>query len=186
MSPSQPGTHQSGLSTYFLFCSRFNITATPASPLALQYFCVDKSQLVSYKMLRVSLSAIHLMHIENGFPDPTTYESLHLVCIEEFAINRAVLTINLLQTLKSQLCSSKESLLNQCLLWAAFTPSFYGFLRASECLSLTWSDVIIHNDHVTIIYIMAIKNRSLQKGTINPGVLLFDNQLSSTSSKQLW
>jgi len=36
------------------------------------------------------------------------------------------------------------------LLWAAFTLLFYGFLRASECLSQTWADILIHNDHFTI------------------------------------
>ena len=42
------------------------------------------------------------------------------------------------------------SLLEQRLLWTAFTLSFYGFLRANECLSLTWSDVLIHNDYISI------------------------------------
>ena len=96
------------------------------------------------------------MHIETGFPDPTTDESLHLVCrgirCKQSCVERTRLpiTINLLRTLKSQLRSSQKSLLDQRLLWAAFTLSFYGFLRASECLSLTWSDMLIHDDHLTI------------------------------------
>ena len=36
------------------------------------------------------------------------------------------------------------------MLWSSFTSSFYGFLRASECLSLTWLDVTIAEDHVLI------------------------------------
>ena len=36
------------------------------------------------------------------------------------------------------------------MLWSAFTLSFYGFLCASECLSLTWSDVTITDTHVLI------------------------------------
>ena len=63
---------------------------------------------------------------------------------------RLPITINLLRTLKYQLCSSHMSLLEQRLLWTEFTLSFYGFLCASECLNLTWSDVIIHKDHITI------------------------------------
>ena len=44
------------------------------------YFCVDKSQSLSYKTLKVYLAAICVMHIENGFTDLTTDESMHLVC----------------------------------------------------------------------------------------------------------
>ena len=96
------------------------------------------------------------MHIENGYSDPTTDESLHLVCrgIRRQQNNsertRLPITINLLRTLKDQLRSSQMPLLEQRLLWTAFTLSFYGFLRASECLSLTWSDVLIHNDYISI------------------------------------
>lgn len=146
-------TYQSGLNAYFSFCTRFNIITVPASSLTLQYFCVDKSHLVSYKTLKVYLAAICLW---NGFPDPITDESLHLVCRgvrhqqSGSECTRLPITINLLRTLKFQLRSSNKSLLDQRLLWAAFTVLFYGFLRASECLSLTWSDVLIHDDHITI------------------------------------
>ena len=71
---------QSGLNAYLLFCSRFNSTPTPALSLTLLYFCVDKSQSIYYKTLEVCLAVIRLMYIENGLTDPTTDESLHLVC----------------------------------------------------------------------------------------------------------
>ena len=80
------------------------------------------------------------MHIENGFTDPTTDESLHLVCRgirRQHSSSERVrlpITINLLRTLKSQLRSSRMSLLEQRLLWTAFTLSFYGSLRASDGL----------------------------------------------------
>ena len=38
----------------------------------------------------------------------------------------------------------------QCMLWSSFTLSFYGFLCASECLSLTWSDITLAEDHVLV------------------------------------
>ena len=69
------------------------------------------------------LASIHLMHIKNGCPDPTTDESLHLLCRgirRQQSSSRLLITINLLRTLKSQLCSSQMSLLEQCLLWTAF------------------------------------------------------------------
>ena len=96
------------------------------------------------------------MHIENGLTDPTTDESLHLVCRgirrqqNTSERTRLPITINLLRTLKSQLRSSHMPLLEQHLLWTAFTLSFYGFLRSSECLSLVWSDINLYNDHISI------------------------------------
>ena len=100
-------SYQSVLNAYLFFCSRFNITLTPASSLTLQYFCINKSQSVSYKTFKVYLTAIRLMHIENGLTDPTTDESLHLVCRgirrQKNTAERARLpiTINLLRVLKS-------------------------------------------------------------------------------------
>ena len=102
------------------------------------------------------MAAIHLMHIENGLTDTTTDESLHLVYrgIRQQQSSsehvRLPITINLLRTLKSQLRSPQMSLLEQHLLWTAFTLSFYGFLCASECLSLTWSDRQLYNSYISI------------------------------------
>jgi len=141
---------------YLSFCSHFDISPIPATTLTLQYFCANRSQYVSYKTLKVYLAAICLMHIEEGLADPTTDESLHLVCQgirrQQDTPERKQLpiTINVLKILKSQLCLSNLLALEQRMLWSAFTLSFYGFLCASECLSLTWSDVIITDTHVLI------------------------------------
>ena len=72
--------------------------------------------------LKVYLAAIHLMHMENGFTDLTTDESLHLVyrgiCRQQSTSECVWLpiTINLMRTLKSQLRTSQISLLEQHLL----------------------------------------------------------------------
>ena len=124
----------------------------PASSLTLQYFCEDKSKVVSHKTLEVYLAAIRLMHVENGLLDPTTDDTLHQVCrgIHQQQSNpgrtRLLIIINLLRTLKTQLRSSEMLLLEQHLLWVAFTLSVYGFLSASECSSLTWSNMLICNN----------------------------------------
>ena len=73
-------TYQSRLIAYTSFCSRFNINPLPATSLTLQYFCADRSKFILYKSLKVYLAAIRLIHIEKGLPDPTTDETLHLVC----------------------------------------------------------------------------------------------------------
>ena len=96
------------------------------------------------------------MHIEQGLSDPTTDELLHLVCRgihrrqTTLERKRLPITINILKTLKSQLRLSNYPAREQRMLWSAFTLSFYGFLRASEGLSLTWSDVTITDTHVLI------------------------------------
>jgi len=83
---------------------RFNISTASASSLTLQYFCVDKSQSVSYKTLKVYLVAIRLMHIEDGFLDPTTDEALQCRGIRRQQSNaertRLPITINVLRKLK--------------------------------------------------------------------------------------
>ena len=62
----------------------------------------------------------------------------------DYKVLKLVLTITVLQTLKSQLrLDSAFSPLEKRLLWAAFTMAFYGFLRASEFAtpSLKWQHV---------------------------------------------
>ena len=140
-------TYQSGLTVYLSFCSRFNIDPTPANYMTLHNFCADRSQ---YKTLKVYLAAIHMMHIKQGLPDPTTNESLHLVCRgichQQNTPERKKLpiTINLLRTLKSQLRLTSYSSVH------ALVISFYAFLHSSEYLSLTWSDITITDTRIVI------------------------------------
>ena len=58
------------------------------------------------------------------------------------------------------------SLLEQRLLWTAFTLSLYGFLHASECLSLVWSNIILYNDHISITLHQS-KTDSFQRGAMH-------------------
>ena len=132
--------YQSGLIAYTSFCFRFNINPLPATSLTLQYFCADKSQSISYQTLKVYLAAIRLMHIEHGLPDPTMDQTLLLVCRgirrhQKVTERRLPITIDIL---KSYLRLSNYTLYEQRMLWLSFTLSFYGFLSASECLSLRW------------------------------------------------
>ena len=62
---------------------------------------------------------------------------------------RLPITINILHTLKCELQQSHFSLAEKRMLWSTFTLAFYGFLRASEYLNLSWSD-ISHTDKITI------------------------------------
>ena len=66
---------------------------------------------------------------------------------------RLPITINVLQTLKSQLRNDPSfSPLEKRLLWAAFTLAFYGFLRASQFATSTliWQHIHLANDKYTV------------------------------------
>ena len=143
-------------SAYTSFCFRFNINPLPATTLTLQYFCADKSQSISYQTLKVYLATICLMYIEHGLPDPTIDQTLLLVCRgirrHQKVIERRRLppiTIDILKSLKSYLYLrlSSYTLCKQRMLWSL---SFYGFLRVSKCLSLTWSDIKRTGNHLVI------------------------------------
>ena len=130
----------------------------PASSLTLEYFCVQASQKVSYKTLKVYLSRIRLAHIERGLSDPTDSPSLHLVCRgicrQQGDSQRTILpiTINILQFLKEQLrFCTRYTPKEKRLLWAVFTLAFYGLFRASELLSnLTWSHITLFSNRISI------------------------------------
>ena len=131
----------------------------PASSLTLEYFCIQASQQVSYKTLKVYLSGIRLANIERGLPHPTDSHSLHLVCRGiccqqgDSQRTRRPITINILRLLKEQLrfCTCYTPL-EKCLLWAVFTLAFYRFFRASELLlTLTWSHIILFSNRMSII-----------------------------------
>ena len=154
------GKHNSGINSYLQFCARFNIQPYPASSLTLQFFCTDLSQRISYKSIK---AGIRLAHLECGHLDPTVDESLRLVirgiqCLQgESCHHQLPITINLLRTLKQQICISNYSLVEQCLLWAAFMTAFYGFLQVSEFTSscsddaiLRWSDIQLSSSTLTI------------------------------------
>ena len=75
----------------------------------------------------------------------------------ESSHQRLSITINLIRTIKQQLYISNFTLIEQRLLWAAFTTAFYAFLRASEFTSsandsatLRWSDIQISSNTLII------------------------------------
>ena len=142
-------TYQSGLKKFESFCSQYALTPAPASSLTLQYFCAYESQSISYKTIKVYLSAIRLHHIEKNMPDPTDDNLLHLVCRGirrlqgDSQRSRLPITINLMRMIKEQLHQSTYTLQEQRMLWSAFTMAFYGFFRVGG-LS-TFAGVMSHS-----------------------------------------
>lgn len=159
VSQSTHRTYQAGVRALQQFCTQYAIAAFPASPLTLCYFCCYMACQVSYKTIKVYLAGIRLEHLERGLEDPTQDELLHLLCTgikrsQGTPIHtRLPITINVLQTLKSQLRrDSSFSPLEKRLLWAAFTLAFYGFLRASEFATsnLLWQHIHLAGNRYTV------------------------------------
>ena len=170
IAPSTRRVYQSGIKALysFNFCEKFKIQPLPVASLTLQFFCVDVSSHASYKTLKVYLAAIRLLHLEHGLDDPTNDHLLHLVCRGirrlqgDHTRPRLPITINLLRTLKTQLSKSTSfTLLEQRLLWAAFSLAFYGFMRVSEFTTpavsdnfsppgLHWTDVKLHTNSISL------------------------------------
>ena len=142
-------TYNSKVTSYHNFCSLYQINPYPASTLTLQFFCTHLASRVSCKAVKAYLAGIRLTHMERGHSDPTSNEPHHL-------LNRGIhhlqgdsprhhlpVTIKVLHMLKHQLHSGNFPLIEERLLWAAFTLAFYDFLCVSEFTgtSLQWSDL---------------------------------------------
>ena len=166
IAPSTRRTYQAANKSFITqFCTCFSIEPYPATSLTSRYFCAKLSQKLSYKTIKVYLSAIRFEHLERGLPDPTNNELLHMLCKGIKCLQgdnttlRLPTTINIMCTLKDQLHHSHQySLVEKRLLWSAFTVSFYGFLRASEFMSstpigattLTWNDIEFSPSYILI------------------------------------
>ena len=153
-------TYKAGVRAFQQFCTQYAIIPFPASSLTLRYFCCYMACQVSYKTIKVYLAGIRLEHLERGLEDPTKDELLHLLCTgikrsqSVSKPKRLPITINVLQTLKLQLRNdSSLTPLEKRLLWAAFILAFYGFLRASEFASssFTWQHIHLSDDRCTIL-----------------------------------
>ena len=179
--------YESGIKANYKFCEKFKIQPLPASSLTLQFFCVHNSCYTSYKTLEVFLAAICLRYLEQGLNDPTNNQLLHLVCrgirrLQGDKIRKRLpITINLLRTLKSQLANSTFfTVLEQQLLWVAFSLAFYSFMRVSEFTTpptsdtfspprLHWSDIQLNTNSMSL----------------NQKLIPFDKAIKSTSAQPI-
>lgn len=143
---------------------------------------MDKSQSV----LKVYLTAICLMHIENGLPDPTLM--IHCTyCAEAYAGNRAVRTYeaaNNNQSFKNIQISAV--FLSNAINWTIFAlGSIYAiilWLPQGKCIFyLTWSDIYLHNDYISIIFHQS-KTDSFRRGQSIYVCHLYSNMFSESNA----
>jgi len=73
--------------------------------------------------------------------------------------NRLPITLNILRTLKEQLCYSLYIFQEKLILWSAFTTTFYGFVRASEYVNLHWDDITNDEEQLAITLCQSIQTK---------------------------
>lgn len=112
------------------------LTPVPATERTLCLFASYLAQSLRYPSIKVYMSAIRSLHIEQGYQDPTAN------CLQLQRLVRGIkrtqghsarlrlpITAPLLQTILSSL---NLTTYDDTMLWAACTMAYFGFLRASE------------------------------------------------------
>ena len=122
------------------FCLQHNLQPYPLQEVTVRLFTTFLARTASHSKIQTYLAGIRHHHIELGIQPP--YEQMHQLRLLLRGIKRIkgskskpprfAVTIDRLKILKVKLQASHFSHQDQCMLWAAFTLAFFGFLRASE------------------------------------------------------
>ena len=129
-------TYNSAQKSYINFCQSHDLCPVPASEdtilLYVTHLYLNK---LKYTSVRVYLSAVRSLHIEEGVGNPIEGYLQVKQAVRCLQINNSSpkqklpITISVLRDLH-QVCSAGS--FNNKMLWAAITTAFYGCLRASE------------------------------------------------------
>ncbi|XP_077981140.1 integrase/recombinase xerD homolog [Glandiceps talaboti] len=141
ISKSTRRTYQTGQSIFHQFCSAHGRTMLPLTAPTVILFATSLAQRgLSYKTIKVYISAICHMHEEAGFANHITENVLLHRALQgikrssgEARRTRLPITISILRRLKGSLRTHPDlHPVDKLMLWSAFTIAFFGFLRVSE------------------------------------------------------
>ena len=176
LAPSTRATYNSATRTFISFALRFNCihangTLLPASEETLMLFVTYLSYTLKAQSIKLYLSAIRNLHIEQGLPNPFTdalqlrylvrgIKRIHGCSVD----SRLPITPHLLRRFSLSLNLTHT---DHTTLWAAMLVAFFGFLRSSELLILTHNDISKTNQGYSI-QIRASKTDAFRTGaTVN-------------------
>ena len=145
LAPSTQRTYSSCFNKYLSFCKTHALNSLPSVEHNLMLFATHLSNSTSFSNIKLHLAAIRHQDILWGYGNDTPKPRLFMLLR---AIKRAQnkkykrpkripITPLLLIKFHQFLASSNLSTTNRCMLWAAATSAFFGFLRSSEFVSPT-------------------------------------------------
>ncbi|KAK3730981.1 hypothetical protein QZH41_020373, partial [Actinostola sp. cb2023] len=137
LAPTTRRTYASAQRKYIDFCSQLGRqSACPADEKTLSLFITFLAQTLQHRSIKVYLSAVRSLHIEQGFADPLAN------CVRLQQVFRGIkrsqgsptpqrlpITDSLMQVIFKAL---DLKLFNHAMFWAACTLEYFGFLRSAE------------------------------------------------------
>lgn len=141
LASSTRSTYASGQRRFLDFCRQLGRLGPDGSPCpvdewTLCLFVTHLAQSVQHATIKVYLSAVRALHIEQGFPDPLV-DCLRLQRVlrgirrsqgDSKVARHPVTDYTLLAIFKFMDLSTHD----HCMLWAACNLAYFGFLRSSE------------------------------------------------------
>ena len=137
LAPTTRRTYASAQRKYIDFCSQLGRQSPcPADEKTLSLFITFLAQTLQHRSIKVYLSAVRSLHIEQGFADPLAN------CVRLQQVFRGIkrsqgsptpqrlpITDSLMQVIFKAL---DLKLFNHAMFWAACTLAYFGFLRSAE------------------------------------------------------
>ena len=174
-------TYSSGQKRYFNFCNAYDLRPLPGDEDTLLLFVAYLHQdNLKAETIRVYLSAVRSLHIEEGYGNPLekthrlsrALRALHITA--EKPNQKLPITLDIMELLSTKVQRTYDG----CVIWAAMTLAFFGCLRASECcvtssqfdpgVNLCLQDVTAHIEG-QVPYMAVVIKRS-KTDTLNKGV----------------
>ena len=136
LAPPTRSSYRSGQNKFFEFCTQLGKIHQSGSPWTLCLFATFLASSVQHSTIKVYLSAVRALHIEQGFSDPLV-DCLRLQRVlrgikrtqGESSSLRLPVTDDIMMVIFRALDITH---LDHCMFWAACNLAYFGFLHSAE------------------------------------------------------